>query len=181
MSRVNLVILWHMHQPQYRDPATGQYLLPWTRLHALKDYWGMVKILEEFPRVHATFNFVPLLAEQIEEYASGQFQGAVVRDCIHAGRGAFAGAEARGTRTCLPGKSRIFCTAGRDLANWNRRRGRAARRAASRTGAHETGAICRCYRNSPGWTRNISRKTRLVRETFRKREELHRRRQNSAA
>ena len=24
MSRVNLVILWHMHQPQYRDPATGQ-------------------------------------------------------------------------------------------------------------------------------------------------------------
>ena len=56
MSRVNLAILWHMHQPQYRDPATRQYVLPWTRLHALKDYWGMVKILEEFPRVHATFN-----------------------------------------------------------------------------------------------------------------------------
>jgi alpha-amylase/alpha-mannosidase (GH57 family) len=34
----------------------------------------MVKVLEEFPRVHATFNFVPLLAEQIEEYASGRFQ-----------------------------------------------------------------------------------------------------------
>jgi len=49
-------------------------MLPWTRLHALKDYWGMVKILEEFPRVHATFNFVPLLAEQILEYASGQFK-----------------------------------------------------------------------------------------------------------
>jgi alpha-amylase/alpha-mannosidase (GH57 family) len=63
-----------MHQPQYRDPATGRYLLPWTRLHATKDYWGMVKLLEEFPGVHATFNFVPLLAEQIEEYASGTFQ-----------------------------------------------------------------------------------------------------------
>src|ERR1700719_1997755 len=74
MNRVNLVVLWHMHQPQYRDPATGQYVLPWTRLHALKDYWGMVKVLGEFPRVHATFNFVPLLAEQIEEYASGQFK-----------------------------------------------------------------------------------------------------------
>jgi len=73
LSRVNLVILWHMHQPQYRDPATGRYLLPWTRLHALKDYWGMVKLLEEFPGVHATFNFVPLLAEQLEEYASGKF------------------------------------------------------------------------------------------------------------
>jgi alpha-amylase/alpha-mannosidase (GH57 family) len=67
-------MLWHMHQPQYRDPSTGRYLLPWTRLHALKDYWGMVKVLEEFPGVHATFNFVPLLAEQIEEYASGQFR-----------------------------------------------------------------------------------------------------------
>jgi alpha-amylase/alpha-mannosidase (GH57 family) len=74
LSRVNLVILWHMHQPQYRDPATGRYLLPWTRLHALKDYWGMVKVLEEFPSVHATFNFVPLLAAQIEEYASGKFR-----------------------------------------------------------------------------------------------------------
>jgi len=74
LSRVNLVVLWHMHQPQYRDQATGQYVLPWTRLHALKDYWGMVKILEEFPRVHATFNMVPLLAEQIEEYASGSFK-----------------------------------------------------------------------------------------------------------
>jgi alpha-amylase/alpha-mannosidase (GH57 family) len=63
-----------MHQPQYKDPATGEYLLPWTRLHALKDYWGMVEIMKEFPGVHATFNFVPLLAEQIEEYASGQFK-----------------------------------------------------------------------------------------------------------
>src|SRR6202021_118449 len=51
----------------------GSYLLPWTRLHALKDYWGMVKSLGEFPGVDATFNFVPLLAAQIEEYASGDF------------------------------------------------------------------------------------------------------------
>ena len=74
MSRVHLTILWHMHQPQYKDPVTGEYRLPWTRLHALKDYWGMVKMMEEFPKVHATFNFVPLLAEQIEEYASGRFK-----------------------------------------------------------------------------------------------------------
>jgi alpha-amylase/alpha-mannosidase (GH57 family) len=74
LGRVNLVLVWHMHQPQYRDPATGRYMLPWTRLHALKDYWGMVKVLGEFPGVHATFNFVPLLAAQIEEYASGKFR-----------------------------------------------------------------------------------------------------------
>jgi alpha-amylase/alpha-mannosidase (GH57 family) len=73
MSRVNLVVLWHMHQPQYRDPETGRYVLPWTRLHALKDYWGMVEVLREFPNFHATFNVVPSLGAQLEEYASGTF------------------------------------------------------------------------------------------------------------
>ncbi len=73
MNRIHLVILWHMHQPLYRDPESGAYLLPWTRLHALKDYWGMVEVLEEFPGVHATFNVVPSLGMQLEEYASGQF------------------------------------------------------------------------------------------------------------
>ena len=73
MNKIHLVVLWHMHQPQYRDPETGRYVLPWTRLHALKDYWGMVKILEEFPNFHATFNVVPSLGLQLEEYASGTF------------------------------------------------------------------------------------------------------------
>src|SRR3989442_10781956 len=74
MNCVHLVLFWHMHQPQYRDPSTGQYVLPWTRLHALKDYWGMVRVLKEFPSVHATFNAVPALGAQLEEYASGLFR-----------------------------------------------------------------------------------------------------------
>ncbi len=73
MNRVNLAVLWHMHQPQYRDPETGRYVLPWTRLHATKDYYGMVKLFEEFPTFHATFNMVPSLCMQLEEYASGTF------------------------------------------------------------------------------------------------------------
>jgi alpha-amylase/alpha-mannosidase (GH57 family) len=73
MNRIHLMLLWHMHQPQYRDPATGSYILPWTRLHALKDYWGMVRVLEEFPDMHATINVVPSLGAQLEEYASGKF------------------------------------------------------------------------------------------------------------
>jgi alpha-amylase/alpha-mannosidase (GH57 family) len=73
MNRVNLVLLWHMHQPQYRDPETEQYVLPWTRLHALKDYWGMVQVLGEVPGFHATFNVVPALGIQLEDYASGKF------------------------------------------------------------------------------------------------------------
>jgi alpha-amylase/alpha-mannosidase (GH57 family) len=74
MNRIHLVVLWHMHQPQYRDPETSTYVLPWTRLHATKDYWGMVKLCEEFPKFHATFNMVPSLCMQLEEYAGGKFR-----------------------------------------------------------------------------------------------------------
>ena len=72
MSQIHLCFVWHMHQPFYKVLATGEYRLPWTRLHALKDYFGMVKILEEFPSVHQTFNLAPSMLVQIEEYASGQ-------------------------------------------------------------------------------------------------------------
>jgi alpha-amylase/alpha-mannosidase (GH57 family) len=74
MNRINLAVLWHMHQPQYRDPETGKYVLPWTRLHATKDYYGMIKLFEEFPAFHATVNVVPSLCLQLEEYASGKFK-----------------------------------------------------------------------------------------------------------
>jgi glycosyl hydrolase family 57 len=46
---VQVVFLWHMHQPCYRDPLDGAFVLPWVRLHALKDYLGMVRLLEETP------------------------------------------------------------------------------------------------------------------------------------
>ena len=72
MPQINLCFLWHMHQPFYKDLASGEYKLPWTRMHALKDYYGMVRILEEFPKVKQTFNLVPSMMAQVEEYASGQ-------------------------------------------------------------------------------------------------------------
>ncbi len=49
MTPVKVVILWHMHQPCYRDPLGGRTVLPWVRLHALKDYVGMIELLEEAP------------------------------------------------------------------------------------------------------------------------------------
>jgi alpha-amylase/alpha-mannosidase (GH57 family) len=72
MPRVYLCFLWHMHQPFYKDLVTGRYQMPWTRLHALKDYYGMVQILDEFPEVRQTFNLVPSLMLQVEEYAAGE-------------------------------------------------------------------------------------------------------------
>ena len=72
MPRIYLCFLWHMHQPFYKDLATGEYRLPWTRMHALKDYYGMARILEEFPKIRQTFNLVPSMMAQVAEYAAGQ-------------------------------------------------------------------------------------------------------------
>jgi alpha-amylase/alpha-mannosidase (GH57 family) len=66
---VKLALLWHMHQPFYEDLATGEHILPWVRLHVLKDYLGMVALLEEFPSVRVTFNLVPSLLVQVRSFA----------------------------------------------------------------------------------------------------------------
>src|SRR5438874_2209149 len=71
MPSIRLVFLWHMHQPFYKDLVTGEYRLPWVRMHALKDYYGMVKLLDEFPLVHQNFNLVPSLIAQINDYVAG--------------------------------------------------------------------------------------------------------------
>ncbi len=70
--KIRLVLLWHMHQPFYKDLVTGSYQLPWVRLHGAKDYYGMVKLLEEFPGVHQNFNLVPSLIAQLQDYVSGE-------------------------------------------------------------------------------------------------------------
>jgi alpha-amylase/alpha-mannosidase (GH57 family) len=59
-----------MHQPFYEDLATHEHILPWVRLHALKDYYGMVALLREFPGVRMTFNLVPSMLVQLEAFAA---------------------------------------------------------------------------------------------------------------
>ena len=53
VKRLDLVLFWHMHQPDYRDAATGEFLLPWVYLHALKDYSDMAAHFERHPTMRA--------------------------------------------------------------------------------------------------------------------------------
>jgi alpha-amylase/alpha-mannosidase (GH57 family) len=69
---LKVAILWHMHQPYYRDPATGEMFLPWVRLHCLKDYCDLPLRVGRFDRLKMTFNLVPSLIEQIDLYCSRQ-------------------------------------------------------------------------------------------------------------
>ncbi len=81
--RLDLVFLWHMHQPDYRDHGSGakmgEFILPWVLLHAIKDYVDMAAHLERHPKVHAVVNFVPVLLDQIEDYC-GQIEAGSYRD-----------------------------------------------------------------------------------------------------
>ena len=79
----DLAFLWHMHQPDYRHPETGEFLLPWVFLHAIKDYTDMAAHLEHHPHIRCTVNFVPVLLDQItdyaEQFASGQWRDPLLR------------------------------------------------------------------------------------------------------
>ena len=109
MKKLDLVFLWHMHQPDYRDHGAikvgaddtaaaaaaaapskvrhgmadgathGEFVLPWVYLHAMKDYVDMVAHLERHPKVRCVMNLVPVLLDQIEDYAH-QFADGVFRD-----------------------------------------------------------------------------------------------------
>jgi len=74
MKTVRVCFLWHMHQPYYTDPASRSASMPWVRLHATKAYFDMAFLLDQFPHVHATFNFTPSLLVQLKESGDGAVQ-----------------------------------------------------------------------------------------------------------
>jgi alpha-amylase/alpha-mannosidase (GH57 family) len=70
LTPLNVCFVWHMHQPDYKDHLTGQYQMPWVRLHGVKDYLDMVVLLKKYPAIRQTFNIVPSLMDQLEDYAT---------------------------------------------------------------------------------------------------------------
>lgn len=57
-----------MHQPVYQLSPEGDYLMPWVRLHAVKDYLDMVTILDNFKNIKLNFNVVPVLLDAFIDY-----------------------------------------------------------------------------------------------------------------
>ena len=70
--KLSLAIYWHMHQPVYE--LEGTYLMPWVRLHAVKDYLDMLLILEKFPKLKLNFNIVPALLDSIIDYSENGYR-----------------------------------------------------------------------------------------------------------
>lgn len=77
MEPIKVAFLWHQHQPYYKED--GEYLLPWVRFHGIKDYWDMVRILEDFPKIKQTFNFAPSLIIQILDYVENKAKDKILK------------------------------------------------------------------------------------------------------
>ncbi len=71
-KKLYLTFLWHMHQPYYKDDIENRTMMPWVFLHAIKDYYEMVWYLSLFKKIKATFNLVPSLIYQLEEYSKNR-------------------------------------------------------------------------------------------------------------
>ena len=68
MHPVTVAFFWHQHQPYYPDDVSGETLMPWVRMHATKDYYGMALHLKEVPEFRCTINLVPSLLSQLQAY-----------------------------------------------------------------------------------------------------------------
>lgn len=68
---LSIAFIWNQHQPFYQDTVKREYIMPWVRLHATKDYYQMAAILEDYPAIRQTFNLTPSLISQLEDYLQG--------------------------------------------------------------------------------------------------------------
>ncbi|MDZ4817106.1 MAG: glycoside hydrolase family 57 protein [Verrucomicrobiota bacterium] len=71
---LNVVFLWHMHQPYYVDTLTKTATMPWVRLHGVKGYLDMICLVEEYPEIRMNFNLTPVLVKQIVELTDGSIK-----------------------------------------------------------------------------------------------------------
>ena len=72
MKKLSIAFYWHMHQPVYQLTPTGDYLMPWVRLHAVKDYLDMVEFVGKFKKLKLNFNLVPVLLDALIDYGQNE-------------------------------------------------------------------------------------------------------------
>lgn len=72
-KKLSIAFYWHMHQPVYQLSANGDYIMPWVRLHGVKDYLDMALWADKIPDLKLNFNYVPALLDSLMEYSNGAF------------------------------------------------------------------------------------------------------------
>ena len=67
-KKLSIAFYWHMHQPVYQLSPEGDYLMPWVRLHAVKDYLDMITMVDNFKSIKLNINLVPVLLDAFIDY-----------------------------------------------------------------------------------------------------------------
>lgn len=70
-KKLSIAFYWHMHQPVYQLTPQSDFIMPWVRLHAVKDYLDMMLWVEKFDRLKLNFNYVPVLLDSLIDYSNG--------------------------------------------------------------------------------------------------------------
>ena len=70
-KKLSIAFYWHMHQPVYQLTPDGDFLMPWVRLHAVKDYLDMALWVKKFDNLKLNFNYVPVLLDSLIDYQNG--------------------------------------------------------------------------------------------------------------
>jgi len=78
-KKLRVAFLWHFHQPIYKEFLADEYVMPWVRLHALKNYYDMGAIMASVDGAKATFNFVGSLLLQLNDYANDRANDVFLR------------------------------------------------------------------------------------------------------
>ncbi len=81
MKKTYVSFLWHFHQPYYKESVDGDFRMAWVRLHGVKDYISMATLMQEFPKMKATFNFTPSLIAQFNDYIDGTSEDFIQKIC----------------------------------------------------------------------------------------------------
>ena len=69
-KELSVAFVWHFHQPNYQTQPNGIRLMPWARLHAIKDYLDMLLIIKKFPKIKLNFSIVPALIDTLQDYSN---------------------------------------------------------------------------------------------------------------
>ena len=73
-KKLSIAFYWHMHQPNYQVNSECDFMMPWVRMHAVKDYLDMVLLMNDYPNLKLNFNLVPLLLESLIDYGENEAQ-----------------------------------------------------------------------------------------------------------
>ena len=65
---LNLAIIFHQHQPYYKNKLTGMVEMPWVRVHGMTEYVDSPGILSNTD-TKVTYNLVPSFIEQLLDYS----------------------------------------------------------------------------------------------------------------